>query len=115
MPIKTLTILESHPTAQSAFLANGVLSYWHSEERPEVINLTLDQFVENRQYRERTAVAWIILDQFGAAKFTNVCAKLQEKNIPIMLTRTHEVAGAGSAYQPGIVIGPPGAPPLSSL
>lgn len=113
MPIKTLTILESHPTAQSAFLTNGVLSYWHSEERPEVINLTLDQFAESRQYRERTAVAWIILDQFGSAKFSSVVTKLQEKHIPIMLTRTHEVAGAGSAYQPGIVIGPPGSPPAA--
>ena len=111
MPIKTLTILESHPTAQSAFLTNGVLSYWHSEERPEVVTLSLDQFAAKKQYSERTAVAWIILDQFGAGKFSNVVAQLQEKNIPIMLTRTHEVAGAGSSYQSGIVIGPPGAPP----
>lgn len=113
MPIKTLTILESHPTAQSAFLTNGVLSYWHREERPEILTLTLDQFLANRQYRDRTAVTWIILDQFGAGKFNDVVGKLVEKHIPIMLTRTHEIAGAGASYQQGIVIGPPGSPPAA--
>ncbi len=113
MPVKKLTILESRPTSQSAFLTNGVLSCWHNEERPEVKNLTLDQFLANEQHRDRTGTAWIILDQFGAANFSAAIAKLQEREIPIMLTRSHEIAGPGSTYQAGIVIGPPGAPPTA--
>ncbi len=113
MAAKTLTIIESTPTAQGAFLINAVLTHWPSDERPEVVNLQMSQVLKDESALDKIGVAWVLMDQFGAAHFSSLAARLQERDVPIMLSRAHEIASLGSPYHTGIIIGPPTAPSVA--
>lgn len=101
------------PTAQAAFLMNGVLSHWPADERPEIENVTLQQFINDERIQARTACAWVILDQFRSDRFNAAASVLEERNIPTMLTRPHEIGSMGYAFQPGVVLGPQDAPTIA--
>jgi len=113
MQPKTLTIIESTPTAQGAFLINAVISNWPEDERPEIVTLPMNQVVDDETILNKTCVAWVLMDQFGAAHFSQLAARMQERDVPMLLSRAHEIAAIGTPYHTGIIIGPPAAPPMA--
>lgn len=76
-------------------------------------HLTMAQAMDESAPLNPAGVAWIVIDHAEPRELYEVINLLQERHLPVMLTRRGETEPAGAMYQDGVVTCPPGTDPVT--
>lgn len=98
----------SQPLDSAAAEAEAVLSHWTTPSKPQLQAVTVEQAIDEPALMDRAAAVWLLLQSWKRGELYELVARVQDRNVPTMLTRAGEEMKVGSAYQEGVVVCPPG-------
>ncbi len=105
-PAQSLVVIGSGPDAWGWAPIDATMAHWPQSDRPTAIRLPMASVLEDRSLIDRCGVAWVVLDDSDPDHWHELLGFLQERQIPVMLSRPNETQPAGAMYKHGVVVGP---------
>lgn len=103
-----------------AGVIDAALSAWPAEQRPALRHLTVSEALASGHWLASTGLAWIVLDAATRARLGDappelyeLAAILQDRHVPVLLSRHGELQPLASTVQEGVLAAPPDAPPFA--
>lgn len=97
-----------------AELVSATLAHLPATSRPTLIHHTVHELLNDPAPLDApVAIGWIFTDNPDAGGVFEVIGLLQDRHLPVMLTRTGETELVGAMHQDGVVVCPPSADPLT--
>ncbi|MCE9589105.1 MAG: serine/threonine-protein phosphatase [Planctomycetes bacterium] len=109
---KTITIVGSPAAATSSSLVEQALALWGAK-RPECVQLSLDDIINDESLLLGSGVVWVILEQEQTPGLFALLAMLQERHVPAMITHPTLDRPAGALFDEGVVAAPLDTPPAA--
>lgn len=95
------------PPAAGIGLAEQVFRHWCAPVTPTVSTHVLSHILEAPAMLEGCGLAWILTDEPRPEGLYDLVALLQDRNLPIVLTRPGDLAPVGSPVMQGVIGAPP--------
>ncbi len=110
MPGKKLLIIGSTLGATEQETVVSTLARWPLDQRPDIKQLSVSDYLGKPPRSRSVGAAWIALDVEPNSAVYELIALLQDAHIPAIITRPGETLATGATYQTGVLVAPPGAP-----
>ena len=105
----SLLLIGSTEQVLASPLIDAVLADWPEEERPRRMRKTFAQVLAEPKSLTRVEVAWIICHETAPRGLFEVIGHLQDRRLPVMLTRPDETDPLGENIQQDVIVLPPDA------
>ena len=112
MQAKQLLIIGSSATVAEQPPVDAVMAMWPADERPGVTFADLCETREGANLPADIGVAWVVIDTPDDHLY-ELIARLQDRRVPVLLSRTDERRAIGTICQSGVVAAPIETPPVA--
>ncbi len=110
----SLLLIGSNEQSLASPMVEAVLADWPEQDRPRRMGKTFAQVLADPKSLTRVEVAWILCHEEAPRGLFEVIGHLQDKRLPVMLTRPGEAEPLGENIQQDVIVLPPEAAPSAA-
>lgn len=104
---RKITLIGLSPTVLGSAIVEQVLKHWPEDDRPIIEAVGLEKITHENAKLDKTGVAWVVLDEPQPPGLFSALGVLQDKHIPVLITRSDEDLATGDSPQEGVTVARP--------